>query len=70
MFVAIKLGQEKKCWVSANPTDPILWPDPTDFIGKFVYTELEGQYKTVKPPSWDCKNAGHWTILIRPYKGW
>ena len=42
-------------------TRPTLFygPDPTDFIGKFVYTELTGQYKTVIPLSGDCKNAGH-----------
>ena len=42
-------------------TRPTLFygPDPTDFIDKFVYTELKGQYKIVKPLSGDCKNAGH-----------
>ena len=52
-----------------NVEFPLTWPtlfygpDPTDFIGKFVYTELKGQYKTVKPLSGDCKNAGHWTCV-------
>ena len=34
-------------------------PDPTDFIGKLVDTELKGQYKTVIPLNGDCKSAGH-----------
>ena len=43
------IGQEKK-----NVEFPLTLPtlfyglDPTDFIGKFVHTELKGQYKTVK----------------------
>ena len=41
-------------------------PDTTDFIGKIVYTELKGQFKTIIPLSTDCKSAGHGTILMRP----
>ena len=50
------LGQKKNN-VEFPLTRPTLFygPDPTDFIGKFVYTELKGQYKTVIPPSGDCK---------------
>ena len=44
---------------SANPTDPILSPDLTDFIGKLVDTELKGRYKTVIPLNGDYKSAGH-----------
>ena len=55
-----KLGKKKKN-VEFPLTRPTLFygPDPTGFSGKFVYTELKGQYKTVIPLSGDCKNAGH-----------
>ena len=51
-------------------TRPTLFycPDPTYFIGKLVDKELKGWYKTVIPPSRDCKSAGHWTILMKPYE--
>ena len=66
-FIVHNGGEAKKKNVEFPLTRPTLFygPDPTDFIGKFVYTELRGQYKTVKPLSGDCKNAGHWTILMR-----
>ena len=34
-------------------------PNPTDFVGKVVDTELKGPYKTAIPPNRDCKSAGH-----------
>ena len=34
-------------------------PDPTDFIGKLVDTELKGRNKTIISPNEDCKSAGH-----------
>ena len=51
----------RKKYVEFPLTRPTLFygPDPTDFIGKFVYTEPKAQYKTVIPLSGDCKNAGH-----------
>ena len=72
-IVFVMLIRPRKKNVEFPLTRPTLFygPDPTDFIGKFVYTELKGQYKTVKPLTGDCKNAGHWTILMKPYeKGW
>ena len=52
---------------------PLTWPTlfyrpyPTGFNGKLVDTELEGWHTTVITRSSDCKSAGHWTILMRPY---
>ena len=62
--------RSKKYNVEFPLTRPTLFygPDSTDFIGKFVYTEMKGQYRTVIPLSGDCKNAGHWTILMRLWK--
>ena len=53
-------NEAKKKNVEFPLTRPNLFngPDPTDFIGKFVYTELKGQYKTVKPcTEWEPGNA-------------
>ena len=30
-------------------------PDPTDFIGKLVYTEVKGWYKTVNTTEWGLR---------------
>ena len=56
--MVVSLRPRKQKFTLSRPT-LFYGPDPTDFIGKFVYTELKGQYKTVKPLSGDCKNAGH-----------
>ena len=63
-MVYIILIRPKKNNVEFLLTRPTLFygPDPTDFIGKFVYTELKGQYKTIImiiPLSGDFKSAGH-----------
>ena len=60
MYYSFHLGQKKNN-VEFPLTQPTLFygPDPTYFIDKFVYTQLKGQYKTVKPLSGDCKNGGH-----------
>ena len=73
LLTCCRLGQEKKklSFFSLPDRPYFITPDPTDYIGKLVDTELKGRYKTVKPPNGDCKSAGHWTVLVENlWKGW
>ena len=41
MSLPFSLGQEKKCRVSTNPTDPILWPRPYRFYWQICLYRAE-----------------------------